>query len=55
MHDNDNLPPVWNPEPIKLVVVERPEPDGDEELREFLAAVEAAKDADTDLVTDATQ
>ena len=51
MADKDNLPRVWNPEPVKLVIVEQPEPDEDEERREFLAAIEAAKDDGTELIT----
>ena len=31
MHDNYKLPPLWNPEPIKLVFVEQPDSDEDEE------------------------
>ena len=51
MHDNNKFPPVWNPEPVKLVVVEQPELDEDEERQEFLTAIEAAKDDDTELIT----
>jgi hypothetical protein len=51
MPDNDKLPAVSNPEPVKLVLVEQPEPDEDEERQEFLAAIEAAKDEGTELIT----
>jgi hypothetical protein len=51
MPDNFKLPPIWNPEPVKLVVVEQPEPDEDDEREEFLAAIEAAKDEGTELIT----
>ena len=51
MPDRDELPCVWKPKPVKLVVVERPEPDEEEELQELLAAIEAAKDDDTELIT----
>jgi len=50
MDDNHKLPPLWDPEPIKLVVVEQPEPDEDQEREEFLAAIEAAKNDDTELI-----
>jgi hypothetical protein len=48
MPDKDELP-VWKPEPVKLI--ERPEPDEEEELQALLAAIEAAKDDDTELIT----
>ena len=51
MPDRDDLPSVWKPEPVKLVVVERPEPDEEEELQALLAAIEAVKDDDTELIT----
>ena len=52
MPDRDDLPPVWKPEPVKLVVVEHPEPDEEEDLQQMLDAIRAAKDADTELTTD---
>lgn len=50
MHDKYEPPPVWKQEPIKLVVVEHPEPDEQEEVDEFLAAIKAVKDDDTELI-----
>jgi hypothetical protein len=48
---SNNLPVRYEP-PVKLVLVEQPEPDEHEERQEFLAAVRAAKDDDTELITD---
>jgi hypothetical protein len=51
MHEKDDLPPIWKPEPIKLVVVEQAVPDEDEEREEFLAAIRAAKEDSTEILT----
>ena len=46
---SNNLPIPYEP-PVKLVVVEQPEPDEDEERQDFLAAIRAAKNDDTELI-----
>lgn len=51
MADTDDPFPIWKQEPVKLVIVEYPEPDEDDDLQQMLDAIRAAKDPGTELNT----
>ena len=53
MRDKQQLPALLDPQPVELV--ERPQLDEEQELEEFLTAIEAAKDDDTELITNITE
>jgi hypothetical protein len=55
VRDKPQLPVLFDPQPVELVVVERPQLDEEQEREEFLAAIEAAKDDDTELTTESRE